>query len=194
MNTTHLDIGCGGQPRNPYNQSKIYGLDQAKDFQSENIRPCHLGIEPIPFDNDFFDSISAYDLLEHIPRTSINHDKALTTFPFIYLMSEIYRTLKPNGVFFALTPAFPSKQAFQDPTHVNFITEDTHSYFCGEQSILARYGFSGQFKQKTVKRVFPEEAYQNNKNSLRIKKIRYKILRRPISHLMWELIAIKEQL
>lgn len=55
----------------------------------------------------------------------------------------------PNDwwIFFAVTPAFPSAAAFQDPTHVNFITEETIKYFseAGWANNLD-YEYSGNFK------------------------------------------------
>jgi len=63
-------------------------------------------------------------------------------------MSEIHRSLKPGGVFLAITPAYPSSAAFQDPTHVNIISKDTIHYFTGNHpwgSDLG-YGFIGQFE------------------------------------------------
>ena len=37
-------------------------------------------------------------------------------------MNEIYRVLKPGEMLLHFTPAYPSKEAFQDPTYVNIIT------------------------------------------------------------------------
>jgi hypothetical protein len=51
-----------------------------------------------------------------------------------------------GGVFLAVTPSFPSGAAFQDPTHVNIISPETHKYFSGD--VWARslgYGFEGEF-------------------------------------------------
>ena len=62
-------------------------------------------------------------------------------------MSEICRVLKEGGIFYSRTPAYPSKQAFQDPTHVNFITEDTYpQYFCGGSPLARMYGFKGNYE------------------------------------------------
>jgi hypothetical protein len=72
-------------------------------------------------------------------------------------MNEIWRILKPNGIFLARTPAYPSAAAFQDPTHVNIITDQTVSYFakrpCPDGSLIdpwglplgKTYGFKGEF-------------------------------------------------
>ncbi len=69
MLTNHLDIGCKNRPRNPYNRD-IWGLDISKDVTAENdrIKLCNVAIEAIPFEDEFFDSVSAYDFIEHLPR------------------------------------------------------------------------------------------------------------------------------
>ena len=62
-------------------------------------------------------------------------------------MNEIGRCLKPNGIFLSHTPAFPHQQAFQDPTHVNIITEATFkNYFDEKQKLAKAYGFKGAFR------------------------------------------------
>ncbi len=100
-----LDLGCGKTIKNPFNANSIFGVDIDYGVDGISIRPCDLGIERIPFDDNFFDYVSAFDLLEHIPRTSyLNSERKL---PFIFLMNEIFRVLKPDGVFLSHTPAFP---------------------------------------------------------------------------------------
>ena len=64
-------------------------------------------------------------------------------------MNEVHRVLKPEGMFLHSTPAFPSKEVFQDPTHVNIITEDTMPYYFCEPHNWAKklgYGFNGSFE------------------------------------------------
>jgi hypothetical protein len=62
-------------------------------------------------------------------------------------MNEIYRTLKPGGIFLSRTPFYPISSAFTDPTHVNVITADTFPmYFDDKHNWAKMYGFNGGFK------------------------------------------------
>lgn len=197
MGTKHLDIGCGGYPRNPYFQDEIFGLDQSNVISDPRISTCQLGLDSFPFASDYFDSVSAYDFLEHIPRQAIDYTSRKINFPFVYLMQEVWRVLKPEGKFFALTPVYPGREVFQDPTHVNFITENTHSYFCGPagtQLYCSHYGFTGRFEALNVRHVFPEEITGQGRSSwkFRWKKFRrVHLQRKPPTHLFWELVAKK---
>ena len=115
MTTKHLDIGCGSNPRNPFACDELYGIDIINQEESDFIyEQCNVVLEPLPFKESTFNSVSAYDLLEHIPRFAIINNQ--TTFPFILLMNEIYRVLKPGGTFYAITPYYPRDEAFVDPT------------------------------------------------------------------------------
>lgn len=142
MTTKTLDLGCGLSIRNPFNLDEIYGLDIRKR-QEENVRACDLAVEPIPFPDNFFDCVSAFDFIEHIPRILyLPHRR----FPFIELMNEVYRVLKIDGVFLSVTPAFPQEAAWRDPTHVNIITEQTFPLYFDDVNCWARdYGFKGAF-------------------------------------------------
>ena len=141
-----LDIGCGEKIKNPFNANELVGIDIV---EFNNVVKHDVIAKKLPFDNDKFDFCTAFDFLEHVPRVIIKDGK--TYFPFIELISDIYRILKPNGLFLHVTPAYPSKFAFQDPTHVNIITENTFpKYFCSIRDVGKRpkaimYGFKGDF-------------------------------------------------
>jgi SAM-dependent methyltransferase len=106
-----------------------------------------LAIEPIPLQENSIDFATAHNFVEHIPRIIVSEE---TRFPFIEFMSEAHRVLKPNGLFYSKTPAYPKNEAFQDPTHINIITNETFPYyFCwhpfgGPWGRL--YGFNAKFE------------------------------------------------
>ncbi len=152
----HLDMGCGNNPRNPFRAKKLFGADilKSKALELEN-RFEYLKMEldgVIPLEAESVDSISGFDFIEHLPRGS-NVDSNL----FIKFMNEAFRVLRGGGILFLVTPAFPSSAAFQDPTHVNFISENTVNYFVGKTPAASSlgYGFNGNFKLITQEWVGP---------------------------------------
>lgn len=139
-----LDLGCGSLIANPFNAENILGAD-IKEIDMDNVHRCTLGIESLPFEDETFDCMTAFDLIEHIPRVTYKDTSIVN--PFIFLMNEIHRCLKKDGIFMSHTPAFPSPAAFQDPTHVNIITVDTFKYYFCEPNLYAKnYGFNGKFE------------------------------------------------
>lgn len=150
LDSVHLDLGCGAIPRNPFAAKILYGADFS-EFGSRLQDGIHFVsvdlTRSLPFEADSFSSISAYDVLEHIPRWERLPDDSII-FPFVNLMQEIHRVLRPNGIFYAVTPGYPSKAAFQDPTHINYITVETLAYFSGDtvHADNLGYGFSGKFE------------------------------------------------
>jgi SAM-dependent methyltransferase len=144
-----LDLGCGANPRNPFNADNLFGVD-VRDLGTQ-IKKANLFLDPIPFESNFFDYVTAYDFIEHVPRVitvfELDTQQNVIRYPFITLMNEIHRVLKHGGIFFSRTPAFPSPEAFQDPTHVNFISENTFPlYFNDRYPVAHIYGFTGGFK------------------------------------------------
>ncbi len=142
-NTTSLDLGCGPNPRNIFNANVTYGIDVRTDLD-KNVIKADLVLEKIPFNDCFFDFVTAHDFIEHIPRVIYYPERRNS---FVELMSEIWRVLKPDGKFYSSTPAFPHAAAFWDPTHVNFITEQTFPLYFDDVNNWAKgYGFNGAFK------------------------------------------------
>jgi SAM-dependent methyltransferase len=141
--TTSLDLGCGLIPKNPFHAENAYGID-IRDNPSEHIKCADLTVEPIPFEDNSFDFITAFDIIEHIPKVIyLPHRR----FPFVELMNEIWRTLKPNGYFLSHTPVYPYSAIFGDPTHVSVITHETFpGYFDDVSRNAEMYGYKGYFK------------------------------------------------
>lgn len=195
MTTRHLDLGCGPVPRNPYGRDELCGVDLSGSRDGSGlIRHANLATQPIPFADDSFESVSAYDFLEHVPRVLPTPDGQGTRFPFIELMNEVWRVLKPGGLLYAVTPVYPGKAAFQDPTHVNIMTVDTHTYFTRPQRMAAMYGFHGDFAERRVQltRPDPKRAFIPPPQGL-LERLRlaHRIRRGACGHLIWEFEAIK---
>ena len=210
LESIHVDLGCGTNPRNPFLAKKTIAADLF-DTRITNLKNKSEFIKvnlcmPLPFADSSIDSISAFDVLEHIPRVQSN-SLGVFEYPFISLMSDIYRILKPGGRFISLTPAFPSHAAFEHPTHVNFISEGTVNYFLTQDhgSLSKGYGFVGQFKliiqhwqfgagpfeaeENLVCHKWPE--YDNKQKLVAIMKLQKRFLKalrtKQKTHLLWVL-------
>ena len=121
-NVSHLDFGCGTTPRNPFKAVSITCVDITPISSIENLVVISPG-SALPFEDNTFSSVSAYDVLEHLPRF---HDGRNI---FIFYMNEMCRVLKPGGKAIFVFPSHPHREAFSDPTHLNYITSDTVNYF-----------------------------------------------------------------
>lgn len=70
---------------------------------------------PLPFEDNQFEEILAYNILEHVN--------------YVPLMDELYRILKPEGIIKITVPHFTYVEAWADPTHINHFSYLTFSYF-----------------------------------------------------------------
>lgn len=195
--TRHLDLGGGMNPRNPYNRNVLYCIDLQAADQSclpPQVIYCRQDfvIHPLPFESNFFDSLSAFDVLEHVPRQLLSGDGELI-YPFINLMNEVYRVLKPGGLLLAATPAYPHPDAFQDPTHVNFMTNKTVGYFSGDKPFARMYGFNGNFNVHVNKFGVRKNYYTRRAPSFEasLRHFYRKFFKGGLPHLIWELSAEK---
>ncbi|MGF1644542.1 MAG: methyltransferase domain-containing protein [Thiotrichales bacterium] len=196
--TRHLDLGCGRRPRNPYRRDEVYGVDLRNDLEVpgvSRIAAANLSLEPIPFDDNLFDSVSAYDFFEHVPRVSLDHGSGSNFFPFILLMNEIWRVLKPGGLLYAVTPAYPHEKAFRDPTHVNILSKKSHRYFTTPRLEARMYGFIGEFELVRQTRVYVRGDYEPNPPSVGRWMLRLvDTIAGKRSHLVWEMRVRKPDL
>jgi SAM-dependent methyltransferase len=119
-------------------------------------------------------------------------DGANLRFPFVELMSEIWRVLRPGGLLYAQTPAVPHESAFIDPTHTNFVTFGTHAYFTKPLLAARPYGFTGAFEMLRLVRFKPRTAYDDVRMS-KLSRLRHWFAAPvgPGSHILWEFRAVK---
>lgn len=74
-----------------------------------------LTVLPLPFDDNMFDEIHAYEVLEHCGQQG---DWRM----FFAQFNEFWRILKPGGWFCASTPMWDSEWAWGDPGHTRIIS------------------------------------------------------------------------
>ena len=188
----HLDLGSGSTPKNPYHADEVFGIDLNEYPDCPNVAKANLALDPIPYSTDYFDSVSGFDFIEHVPRQVIDQRNGELRFCFVELMNEIYRVLKPGGMLYTVTPCFPRKESFQDPTHVNIITVDTHKYFCLPDPVANIYGFTGAFELVEARWLYlsySKTAYRSRYLSL--KNFHKRFIKRQVSHFVWQLRAVK---
>jgi SAM-dependent methyltransferase len=102
-----LDLGCGQRPREGYIGVDLYpGSAVVQDLQKF----------PWPWKEGSVDEVYSSHLVEHLPD-------------LIGFMNEVHRILKPGGICELRHPYCMNVRAFQDPTHVRFIPEQTWYYF-----------------------------------------------------------------
>lgn len=197
--SNHLDLGCGTNPQNPYRRPNLFGIDIRDDAQELlarqgiTARQANLAFDKIPFEDNFFASISAIDFLEHVPRQICLGSSNEIVYPFINLMNEIWRVLAPRGTFLAVTPAYPSPLAFADPTHVNYIARGTHEYFCGARPAASIYGFNGRFSARIAKLSAPTNYREMPPKPLTtaLRDLGRRLSNNGLHHMVWELEAVK---
>lgn len=135
-----LLIGCGSNLK-----KKLYepGNEKWNNLTTLDINADHkpdvvwdLCSFPLPFSDNTFSEIHAYEVLEH---TGSQGDYKF----FFSQFSEFHRILVPNGKIYATVPAPSSPWAFGDPSHTRlfckewliFLSQDTYKQQVGVTSI-----------------------------------------------------------
>jgi SAM-dependent methyltransferase len=185
--TSSLDIGCGYEPKNPFSADRLFGIDQIPETEVTGRYEYKQHIfsnSVLPFETDYFNYVTAYDVLEHVPRTG--YDGTTSSNEYLQLIAEIYRVLKPGGLFFARFPVYPHRDAFTDPTHVNIMTNKSHLYLIDRTEYLRRYGYEFNFTlldARYLSRVCSKSAKRNI--IFKMKDWYFRTLREGNSHYSW---------
>lgn len=89
---------------------------------------------PYPFEDNLFDEVHAYEVLEHLGHQGDYE-------AFFAQFSEFWRILKPNGVFVASVPSMHSDWVWGDPGHTRLITQGT-IVFLSQKQYAAQVGIT----------------------------------------------------
>lgn len=104
----HVMVGC------PENWTELVTLDHDPNCGADILHD--LEQLPWPVDDNAFDEIHAYDVLEHLGAQGDYR-------AFFAHFGEVYRALKPDGLLVASVPAYDSVWAWGDPSHRRIINE-----------------------------------------------------------------------
>ena len=105
----NLNIGCG---ETTYPDS--INMDMRKTSITDEI--YNFELFPWPFKDERFDSVFAFDIIEHLSDVFKTVD-------------EIHRILKPEGNLIIRTNHCETKQSFIDPSHIHFFHLDSFSFY-----------------------------------------------------------------
>ena len=120
---SELLIGCGNNrdkkitfPEIPDKWCQLVTLDSDPSTDPHVVHD--LNSIPYPFDDNQFDELHAYEVLEHCGQQG---DWRF----FFNQFSEFHRILKPGGFFIATVPMWDSPWAWGDPGHTRLIVPES---------------------------------------------------------------------
>ncbi len=136
---SELLIGCGKNREKrvlidaiPEVWTDLTTLDMKDDCEAMIVHD--LEDLPLPFDDDSFDEIHAYEVLEHTGQQG--------DFRFFFAQFyDFWRILKPGGYLCGTLPMWDSVWAWGDPGHKRVLTEKTF-IFLSQKEYQAQVGNS----------------------------------------------------
>ena len=117
-----LLVGCGNRREKlftmegrPKEWTELITLDISENLAKPADYVHDLTDLPLPFDDDCFDEVHAYEVLEH---TGAQGDWKF----FFNQFYEFWRILKPGGILCGSCPLWDGKWAWGDPGHTRIIS------------------------------------------------------------------------
>lgn len=120
-----LLIGCGHEKQKKMSTTgkqewtDLVTLDMTSDVKPDVL--WDLNHLPLPFNDETFEEIHAYDVLEHVGQQGDFKT-------FFKQFDEFHRILKPGGHFYGITPMWDCLWAWGDPGHTRVITAGTLTF------------------------------------------------------------------
>jgi SAM-dependent methyltransferase len=99
--------------------SELVTLDINPDHEPDVV--WDLTKRPLPFEDDTFDEIHAYEVLEHLGTQGDWR-------AWFEEWSEWYRILKPGGLIVGTSPCWDNVWAWGDPGHTRVMTVEAFTY------------------------------------------------------------------
>ena len=97
-----------------------HAIEQARQYTNATLAVVDVASDPLPFEDNFLDVVTALDVLEHLEN-------------YHHALREIARVLRPGGLLAVLGPGF--RRGLHEPTHRAYFTlESLHV-------VLAQHGF-----------------------------------------------------
>ena len=126
MSYRELLLGAGNDRRKkvsgdviPAEWADLTTLDVDPDCKPDVVHD--LNVLPYPFPDNSFDEVHAYQVMEHLGSQG---DVKF----FFDQFNELYRILKPGGLFVASVPMWDSPWAWSDPGHRRVITRHSLAF------------------------------------------------------------------
>ncbi|HUF81637.1 MAG TPA: class I SAM-dependent methyltransferase [Burkholderiales bacterium] len=117
-----LLIGCGNSRRKRIDPSRTWRWDELVTIDHDpncGADVVHdLECVPWPFEENSFDAVHAYCVLEHLGRQGDFR-------PFFATFGEIHRLLRPGGHLMGIVPSRTDKWLWGDPSHTRAIQPES---------------------------------------------------------------------
>ncbi len=151
-----LLMGCGSRTEkdiyidNPEFEN-VTRLDYNADHKPDVV--WDLSVHPLPFEDEEFDEIHAYEVLEHL-ATQGDYEFFFAEF------TEYWRILKPGGRFYASVPI--KEWVWGDPSHKRAIQPETLIFL--DQDQYAQVGMTSMSDFRSIYKVSFKVIHQEETN------------------------------
>lgn len=144
---SELLIGCGSNRIKKMHEqgraewSALVTLDNNADHAPDFV--YDMAELPLPFPDNAFDEIHAYECLEHVG--------AQGDYRFFFAQwDDFWRLLVPGGMFFGTVPLPQSPWAWGDPSHTRVLPKEVFTFLCRPQyeqvGVTAMSDFRGIYR------------------------------------------------